>query len=250
MFGKWSKRAEKRQRALEELLWLDPVDRERRIVAGVASGEFRADEAESALRLVSRLDSLRSMSLPEGGRLLGGKAVHDASETGLDAPVPFAAASPPRQSEDSSAGELPGSGGPQPVMAGPATSAGDPDPSGPDHRREPGEPVGIPIVPEPVAIPIAPDLISVPVVPEDGDDTTGDASGRVLVPFDALDSAERWLARGRTSAGQPEGRPRTRKTRARKGLGPRVDWPAELQGELTHPASSTDAPNPTWAHTV
>lgn len=71
MFLKRATRTSRRQRVLEELLWLDPVDRERRIIAAVAAGDFGADEAEASLRLVTRLDSLREMALPPGGRLLG-----------------------------------------------------------------------------------------------------------------------------------------------------------------------------------
>ena len=255
MFGKWSKRAEKRRRALEELLWLDPVDRERRIIAGVASGEFSADEAESALRLVSRLDSLRSMSLPRGGRLLGGKAIHTETQITANAPVPFAAA-PPRLRETGEPGSgLPGEGGQQPAAAAAAASMSEGDAATTEDRPVPGEPVGIPVVPEPIGIPIGPNMISIPVLPDDEDDTTSDAAGRIVVPFDALDSAERWLAQGRTErqaveravAAGPDSPPTRTRTgrRTRKGLGPRVEWPADGLGEAAVPASSPDAGS-TW----
>lgn len=195
MFGKQPNRVARRQRVLEELLWLEPVDRERRIIAAVASGEFSAEEMDSALRLVSRLDSLRTTSFPPGGRLVGGRVglVVTQPEPGHDAGVLAARSSSPdgRDGRDSLAHG--GSGEPLPVPAIERVS----EPSLADGRDGVSEPVGIPIVPdafappvdafepqgdafapptdvfapsadtELIGVPVSPELIGIPIAPDD-----------------------------------------------------------------------------------
>jgi hypothetical protein len=164
MFWKRSKRASRRQRVLEELLWLDPVDRERRIIAGVAAGDFGAEEVDAALRLVARLDSLRGMSLPPGGRLVAGQ---------------------------DRVGYLPRDASREATVAGherlPETRPLEPDHPvreprhGRRQSRRAAESDAIPIVSEPIAVPVA---------------TDGSGEGPA-VPEDALESMERWVAHGR-----------------------------------------------------
>jgi len=181
MFGKRGKRAAQRQRVLEELLWLEPAERERRVIAAVASGEFTADEVEASLRLVSRLDALRELKLPPKGRLVGRPEV-DRTDGRTSDQVEMGVASGGRDDE--------GSGG----------------------EDEGVEPVGIPIVTDAVGIPVGPDVVGIPVGPEDqgrqGSDDRRDESRAaavdgIVVPMDALESAERWLthSRGRRQAG-------------------------------------------------
>ena len=127
MFGKRENRASRRQRALEELLWLDPVERERRAIAAVASGDFTADEVEASLRLVSRLDALRAMDLPGSGRLIGA---------------------------------------PEVVRGATAVSSDDVELGMVAGRRHDDELIGIPIYSEEVGIPVGPDLVGIPVLPD------------------------------------------------------------------------------------
>ena len=67
----WSKtgREARRQRVLDELIEIDPVDRPSRLQEAVTAGDVRANEVDQALRLVDRLDALRVMSIPhvDGG---------------------------------------------------------------------------------------------------------------------------------------------------------------------------------------
>jgi hypothetical protein len=67
----WSKtgRETRRQRVLDELIEIDPVDRPSRLQEAVTAGDVRANEVDQALRLVDRLDALRVMSIPhvDGG---------------------------------------------------------------------------------------------------------------------------------------------------------------------------------------
>ena len=164
MFGKRENRASRRQRALEELLWLDPVERERRAIAAVASGDFTADEVEASLRLVSRLDALRAMDLPGSGRLIGApEVVRGATAV---------------SSDDVELG----------MVAGLNTDA---NPIVEDHHDD--ELIGIPIYSEEVGIPVGPDLVGIPVLPDH--EAGADAGSDSTVPLDALESAERWISR-------------------------------------------------------
>ncbi len=70
----WSKtdREARRQKVLDELIEIEPVDRPSRLQDAVTAGDVRANEVEQALRLVDRLDALRVMSIPHvDGRLRG-----------------------------------------------------------------------------------------------------------------------------------------------------------------------------------
>ena len=70
----WSRprRDARRQKVLDELLELEPEERPARLEAAVAAGDVRADEVDSALRLVHRLEALEVMTVPPSGRLPGG----------------------------------------------------------------------------------------------------------------------------------------------------------------------------------
>jgi len=67
----WSKtdREARRQKVLDELIEIEPVDRPSRLQEAVTAGDVRASEVDQALRLVDRLDALRVMSIPhvDGG---------------------------------------------------------------------------------------------------------------------------------------------------------------------------------------
>jgi hypothetical protein len=64
VFWKRSNRDERRQRVLDELFVVKPAERRERLDRAVAAGEVRADEVESTLRLVERLDALRVFTIP------------------------------------------------------------------------------------------------------------------------------------------------------------------------------------------
>jgi hypothetical protein len=242
MFGKRSRDTARRQRALEELLWLDAVDRERRIIASVARGDFTADEAEAALRLVQRLDSLRTMSLPPGGRLIGGRVGLVMPSNEPSPGIAFARSNLTRREEDPNAGALPGARGPRPVSAAPQAHDGEPVIG--DDVGETPEPVAIPIVPDTTAIPVNPDLIGIPIEPENQRERSGEAVRGMLIPIDALEAAERWITGERATS-----QVRADRRRSRKALGPRVDWPAEGFGEQGQPPGTVDQPSdPGWIH--
>lgn len=92
MFWTRNRREARRQQVLDELLALDPKERRGRLDLAVGAGDVRADEVESALRLVSRLDALRVMTVPPSGRLTAGMApigervlAHAGAATALNA---------------------------------------------------------------------------------------------------------------------------------------------------------------------
>jgi hypothetical protein len=62
----WNRAARemRRQNVVDDLVELNPGERRSRIDRAVAEGDIRADEVEQALRLVGRLDGLRSMTIP------------------------------------------------------------------------------------------------------------------------------------------------------------------------------------------
>lgn len=72
MFWTRNRREARRQQVLDELLALGPNERRVPLDVAVEAGDVRADEVESALRLVHRLDVLRVMTVPPSGRLPGG----------------------------------------------------------------------------------------------------------------------------------------------------------------------------------
>ena len=63
MFWKRSHREERRQKILDELFALEPDERRSRLDRAVAAGEVHANEVDSTLRLVGRLDALRVLTL-------------------------------------------------------------------------------------------------------------------------------------------------------------------------------------------
>jgi hypothetical protein len=72
VFWTRNRREARRQQVLDELLALGPNERRVRLDVAVEAGDVRADEVESALLLVHRLDVLRVMTVPPSGRLPGG----------------------------------------------------------------------------------------------------------------------------------------------------------------------------------
>lgn len=64
MFWNRAAREARRQKVLDDLIDLDPEERRLRINQAVAEGDVRAGEVEEALKLVSRLNSLRVMTIP------------------------------------------------------------------------------------------------------------------------------------------------------------------------------------------
>ncbi len=230
MFWKRSKRVSRRQRVLEELLWLDPVDRERRAIAAVAAGDFGADEVDAVLRLVARLDSLRDMSPPRGGRLLssspavgyraaeptdvvesldGYSTVTSGAEFEPELVVgsrrDAEAAAVARATALAEAASRAESGGDAAAEAGgeAATGSGHREPR---HRARGGHPArdagAIPIEREPVAVPVEAELLAVPV--------RSDPAG---LPVDALDAAERWISGEGTNGGKARARSQERGVR-------------------------------------
>lgn len=71
----WSRsdRDARRQKVLDELLEMDAEHRRRRLDLAVAAGEVHSDEMTATMQLVTRLDALRLMSVPAGGRLPGAR---------------------------------------------------------------------------------------------------------------------------------------------------------------------------------
>ncbi len=160
MFGQRDKRVARRQRALEELLWLDPVERERRIIAAVAAGDFTADEVDASLRLVMRLDMLREMDLPAGGRLIGSvEADHGAGISSDDVELSMVAEAPEADTE---------------------------------NEPQEDELIGVPIVVEPVEVGIRPDYVGIPIEPDPTPAPSPESSLEAAMSLDALESAERW----------------------------------------------------------
>jgi hypothetical protein len=99
----WSKtgRETRRQKVLDELIEINPVDRPSRIQEAVTAGDVRANEVEQALRLVDRLDALRVMSIPhmDGGL----RAAANGTDT-VSAEVPAGAQSVPAEAQSVPAG--------------------------------------------------------------------------------------------------------------------------------------------------
>jgi hypothetical protein len=69
----WSRmrRDMRRQIVLDQLIEMDFESRLKRLDAAVAAHEIKRDEVDSALRIVERLDRVREMRVPLGGRLPG-----------------------------------------------------------------------------------------------------------------------------------------------------------------------------------
>jgi hypothetical protein len=68
-------REARRQEVLDELLELDPGQRQARLELAVAAGHVRAGEVEETLRLVHRLDALRVMTFYTSSELTAGDAL-------------------------------------------------------------------------------------------------------------------------------------------------------------------------------
>jgi hypothetical protein len=76
----WSRtsREARRQEVLDELLELEPSQRQARLELAVAAGHVRAKEVEETLRLVHRLDALRVMTFYTSSKLTEGEALPEA----------------------------------------------------------------------------------------------------------------------------------------------------------------------------
>jgi len=89
VFWNRSAREARRQTVLDELIDLDPERRRRRLELAVAEGDIRPAEVEQALKLVSRLDALRVMTVP--GARDGTRTAPDAADLevvgSIDAPA-------------------------------------------------------------------------------------------------------------------------------------------------------------------
>lgn len=59
-----SGRERRHEQILDELAGLEPPDRPRRLAEAVAAGDILSDEADQALRIMSRLDAMRTMTIP------------------------------------------------------------------------------------------------------------------------------------------------------------------------------------------
>ena len=92
MFWSRTSREARRQEVLDELLELDPSQRQARLELAVAAGHVRANEVEETLRLVHRLDALRVMMVhPSSGRPSGealSEAVRALASPGKPAAAP------------------------------------------------------------------------------------------------------------------------------------------------------------------
>ena len=67
MFWKRSRREERYQIVLDELMDMDPAARRGRLDRAAAAGEVQVDEVESVLRLVGRLDALAAFTIRPNG---------------------------------------------------------------------------------------------------------------------------------------------------------------------------------------
>ncbi|MGD0018179.1 MAG: hypothetical protein ABSD62_02910 [Candidatus Limnocylindrales bacterium] len=77
MFWNRAAREARRGKVLDDLIELTPEERRLRMDLAVAEGDVRAGEVEQALRLISRLDALRVMTIPgtrEAAPSIGAKA--------------------------------------------------------------------------------------------------------------------------------------------------------------------------------
>jgi hypothetical protein len=123
LFWTRHRREARRQQVLDELLALGPAERLGRLDQAVVAGDVRADEVDSALRLVGRLDALRVMTVPPSSRLPGGIAPITERRLARVQTDPDAAddSSPSSLSVDvSEAGDIAGVGEPEVDAADPA----------------------------------------------------------------------------------------------------------------------------------
>lgn len=123
MFWKRSHHEESRQQVLHELLSMDPAERRGRLDRAVVEGEVNADQVDSMLRLVERLEGLRDFTIH----------LDDAGAGAAPAP-----------DEVTAAGDGPLTGEAVAVAAPVAHKAPRNGPSRPRKRR-----VGAPVAPDP-----------------------------------------------------------------------------------------------------
>ena len=106
MFWRRTNREARRQEVLDELLELEPGQRQARLDLAVAAGHVRPDEVDETLRLVHRLEGLRVMTFHPWGQPASVEAPVEAVDI-LAAPCKPAAASEVRTARvNSSAGPL------------------------------------------------------------------------------------------------------------------------------------------------
>ena len=254
MFWK-RQRAARRQRVLEELLWLDPVDRERRIVAALAAGDFSADELDSALSLVHRLDTLRGMAVPPGGRLVAshGYGHYWRHESGDQGELGIGSANPRPDVND--AGRLIAAfeGGSGRDRGATPTEGGEPTALPP--QKPSGEPIGIPVVHEPVGVPIQPDYVGIPVAPESSgsgsEDVTrapwasADAAVPAAITTDAIEAVEHWAGSSNTGSTGARDRPGAIERRVAEAA---AEWQGTGDADQSSSAAQADEawPSISW----
>jgi hypothetical protein len=158
------------------------------------------------------------MALPRGGRLVGGQPVHFPEgefwdEPNLDYETAVAAGGVSLEAE-----RMIGSAAPAVVSPTAATgSVPSEQPAAFDDERAPDEIIGIPIVSERVAVTVERNVVGVPVVADEeaadvldygsigpaqsGAQDSSESAEPMALPIDALESAERLIARRRSNGG-------------------------------------------------
>jgi hypothetical protein len=209
VFWKRSHREERRQKALDELFALKPAERRSRLDRAVAAGEVHADEVDSTLRLVGRLDALRVFTIHPNAPEVATAATDDA--TAAREPLPVG-------TENENA-------------AGPET-------------KTPALAVAQPVVhmtPWSVAALPRRKRVGVPVVPDA--DEARHWSDTAAIPLDALEAASRLVAhdkaslRLRRAAAAPSQAPQTQAE---------TDLPAAISIETAEPAGDENWPSIAW----
>jgi len=233
----WSKtdREARRQKVLDELIEIEPVDRPSRLQEAVTAGDVRASEVDQALRLVDRLDALRVMSIPHVDGGFRGAAHGTDTETVVGrAEAPVVAAdveSAPAEAPFVAADVLSAAAEAQPAAAdvesAPAEAEVRADAVSADRivrsrerrlvarkgsKAKAGvaakalgraqKSTAVPIVREPTAVPIEPEMLP----------TIDPLILAAPMPIDALESAARLMARdfGGGKAQRPVASPRPR----------------------------------------
>jgi hypothetical protein len=141
VFWSRTRREARRQKVLDELLELDPSQRQARLELAVAAGDVRATEVEEALRLAHRLDSLRVMTFFQSSGRPAGEGLSDAVQPQADAPADPAAPAKVRKTKAPAARTKRRPASDSAVIAVVADQA--PEPSIPESQAVPIEVVGL-----------------------------------------------------------------------------------------------------------
>ena len=205
----WSKtdREARRQKVLDELIEIEPVDRPSRLQEAVTAGDVRASEVDQALRLVDRLDALRVMSIPHVDGGFRGAAHGTDTETVVGrAEAPVVAAdveSAPAEAEvraDAVSADRIVRSRERRLVARKGSKAKAGVAAKALGRAQ--KSTAVPIVREPTAVPIEPEMLP----------TIDPLILAAPMPIDALESAARLMARdfGGGKAQRPVASPRPR----------------------------------------